>query len=343
MRKIPSTEILKNKFANYQKTLFDSRNFQKPKDALKDILKVKNTIKKYGLNKNKVNAYINKIINEYDDILIADPNRIEELISEFEQLIPANNITQKFSEDIVDALRYNALREKEFIMIIQELGIKTCVYCHAQLTVVIDKDRYERNYKDLGVKKGDIRTRRGFLELDHRHAKSKYPFLATSFYNLYPVCGNCNRAKSDKKSPFDLYTNSEELDILKFSIKDSSTVLSLVNNDYNQIEIEITTQNLSKADSDLYMQTFDIQGIYDTQKDLIHELLYKKVVYTDKYKNELIEEFKDLFPDKSIIDRLIIGNYDKPEDVHKRPMAKFVQDIARDIELIPPLPAKNGH
>jgi hypothetical protein len=48
-----------------------------------------------------------------------------------------------------------------------------------------------------------------------------------------------------------------------------------------------------------------------------------------------LEDFKQLFPNQSIIDRLIIGNYDQPKDVLKRSMAKFVRDIARGYQLIP--------
>jgi hypothetical protein len=32
---------------------------------------------------------------------------------------------------------------------------------------------------------------------------------------------------------------------------------------------------------------------------------------------------------------MIIGNYIDKEDIHKRPLAKFTQDIAREAGLIP--------
>lgn len=64
------------------------------------------------------------------------------------------------------------------------------------------------------------------------------------------------------------------------------------------------------------------------------ELIQKKEIYTESYKQHLAKQFKDLFKDESIINRLIIGNYDTVEDIHKRPMAKFTQDIARQLNLI---------
>ena len=79
---------------------------------------------------------------------------------------------------------------------------------------------------------------------------------------------------------------------------------------------------------------FCIQGIYETQKDIIEELIHKKEAYTELYKKDLVDQYEKLFPDKSRINRLLIGNYDKPEEIHKRPMSKFTQDIWEDLNMI---------
>ena len=44
--------------------------------------------------------------------------------------------------------------------------------------------------------------------------------------------------------------------------------------------------------------------------------------------------FHKIFPDPSTIDRMIIGNYSKPEETFKRPMSKYTQDIARQLKII---------
>lgn len=340
MRRIENSESLKQKFKDFTVGLFQKREFPHPKDALATLLIDINRAELYKLTEVQIDQYINKIIQEYPDIILADQTKMLELMVEFGNIIPIRKINKKFSEDIVDAMRYNALREKEFIKLIQDLGIKTCVYCHAQLTVVMNKKFYERNFKDLGVQKGDVRVLRGLLELDHRHPKSKYPFLSTSVYNLYPVCGNCNRVKSKTDSSFDLYTETDDLEVFSFSVDKSSAIECMTLKDNSLIKIKINSKNISEKDSRDYLEMFDIKEIYETQKDIVEELLHKKVVYNDKYKKELHDEFRGLFPDQAMIDRLIIGNYDQPNDVYKRPMAKFVQDIARDIELIKPIPLK---
>jgi hypothetical protein len=66
----------------------------------------------------------------------------------------------------------------------------------------------------------------------------------------------------------------------------------------------------------------------------VQELLTKKEIYTPAYIASLKDDFKELFKDPDAINRMILGNYYKPEDVWKRPMAKFMQDIARDIDLL---------
>jgi hypothetical protein len=335
MRKIHNNHLLKQTFQTYKDILFQSRDFVLPKVALADLMANPNRAALYEIPEAKIDLYIGKIIAEYDDIIMADQSAMKNLMKAFALIIPVKDITKAFWQDIVDAMRYNALREKEYIRVIQKLNIKTCIYCHAQLTVVMAKKLYERNYKDLGVSKGDVREYRALLELDHRHPKSKYPYLSTSFYNLYPVCGNCNRVKSSKTSSFDLYSEDEQLEVFTFSIDKASSIECLSKQDSSLIKINIDPVNMDAEEAEKYLEMFDIREIYDTQKDLVEELLYKKKVYSERYKKELLEEFPELFTDPSIIDRLLIGNYDQPEDVHRRPMAKFVQDIARDIELIP--------
>jgi hypothetical protein len=69
--------------------------------------------------------------------------------------------------------------------------------------------------------------------------------------------------------------------------------------------------------------------------DIAEELVHKRMAYNKAYRFYLENDYKSkLFPDQAIINRLLIGNYDKPEDIHKRPMAKFTQDIAKQLGLI---------
>ncbi|NOT77198.1 MAG: hypothetical protein HOP08_19920 [Cyclobacteriaceae bacterium] len=79
---------------------------------------------------------------------------------------------------------------------------------------------------------------------------------------------------------------------------------------------------------------FAIQKIYDTQKDVVAELILKAVSYNDAYKEMLANSLPKMFQDKSIVNRLLTGTYTDEKDIHKRPMSKFISDIACQIGLI---------
>lgn len=82
-------------------------------------------------------------------------------------------------------------------------------------------------------------------------------------------------------------------------------------------------------------EVFAIEGIYETQKDVAEELILKAETYNDSYKKQLKDTFPAIFNDTSLSNRLIIGNYGLESEIHKRPMAKFTQDIAKQLKLIP--------
>ena len=80
--------------------------------------------------------------------------------------------------------------------------------------------------------------------------------------------------------------------------------------------------------------TFDIRGIYETQIDLVEEIILKARIYNDTYKATLLKEFPKLFTKSSLSDRVLLGTYADEEDIHKRPMTKFIQDIAKSLSKI---------
>jgi hypothetical protein len=227
-------------------------------------------------------------------------------------------------------MRYEDLRKKEFLGLLKKLSINSCVYCNSQLAIVIDLEYYKSRKK-----RGQVKERKGLLELDHFYPKVKYPFLSTSFFNLQPSCSSCNKAKSDEVALFNLYTESDDLDIFEFKLDDE-----VYNNFWKKKDIEDIkfTFKAIRAEHDKlftnHTSLFRIQEIYETQKDIIVELIHKKKAYSEAYKRSLIKTFESLFPDKSMINQLIIGNYENPNEIHKRPMSKFTQDIAKDLKLI---------
>ena len=338
MRRIKIDSTLEAKVNDFCNGLFVNGrqiDFEQPKVRL---AKLKLTIG--GFKPEKKKLYIQKIIDNYDRIIRAKPTEQLALIKEFEAVLSYTEFfdpkktepkeENSFYKKVVDAMRYEDLREKDIIPIIKNVGIKACVYCNALLTVVLDQT-YKKSKRNRKVIDKPIKAN---LELDHFYPKSKYPFLCSSFYNLLPCCSNCNRAKSNKEAKFELYAENDILDAFKFSLEKDCVENYWLNRDAENIKFQFSAIPENDELLKNHNELFCISQIYDTQKDLAEELIHKAFVYNKSYTEDLFRNFHELFPDKTLIKQLIIGNYTKPDEIHKRPMAKFTYDIAKQLKLI---------
>jgi len=80
-----------------------------------------------------------------------------------------------------------------------------------------------------------------------------------------------------------------------------------------------------------------IEGIYQTQNDIVAELIIKSEIYNETYRKSLEKSFQKLYGNGKMninFNRIIIGNYVESNEIHKRPMSKFMQDIARQLDII---------
>ncbi|TMP70774.1 hypothetical protein CWB76_09415 [Pseudoalteromonas sp. S1609] len=80
---------------------------------------------------------------------------------------------------------YEALRTEFGQVIIESSSLKICPYC---------------NKRDVEITYGKDVTARP--DLDHFYPKSRYPFLATTLYNLVPSCGFCNQKFKKSKDTY---------------------------------------------------------------------------------------------------------------------------------------------
>jgi hypothetical protein len=316
--------------------LYSSVNFvRKGKSQIDLLVEYRDSLDGLALETPVKQVYINKIIDELPEILKAPPTKIYDLIIEFNAIIPVSEIGTSFYENIVSSLMYDELRQ-EILPALQNLDLKTCVYCNSQLTIVVN-EYYKITSPKRGFKKGDIKKHIGRFDLDHIEPKSKYPFLAATFFNLVPSCAHCNRHKSQTEIPFKFYTeDSTELDVFNFELVDESIEKYWKTGQASDLKFDFTHlgNDANKAIRKKHAKTFKIPEIYETQKDVFEELVHLSEIYTDEAQEDLVDSFINLFPDKSMVHRLIIGNYTKPEELYKRPLAKFTQDIARQLKLI---------
>lgn len=277
----------------------------------------------------KQKLYVQLIIREWDNLIVLEPP-FDVTIQKFESIFVAEKIaTEQFGIDpkspkflykeIVKAMRYDYVQEKVYPKIINQLGIKTCVYCNAQYAFSYDngKDSFQ-NY-----------------EIDHWMPKSKYPYLCTSFFNLQPSCPKCNKSKSSKDDilPFCLYTHDgSKLNPFDFSILHVSCAQYLATHDRDMLRIIFSSKEPGLKDN---MDTlFHISTQYQAHKEVVEELIWKKQIYNSTILGIYKDNFKQLGFKQTDFNRFILSNYDKDEDILKRPFAKMVQDIAKQLGII---------
>ena len=287
------------------------------------------------LEKGKYNATNNryKVLDELSDFrgfLLKTPREHDILIKRWNKMFPtlfwrkAKNGHYKktaFCERILKALNYEGFREKYAKEIASIINLKTCPYCNAALTIVANSS--------IGKKKARF-------QLDHYYAKSKHPLFCISFFNLIPSCGNCNQSKGSKNvllgKDFHLYTEANTKDLFEFEIPKQNVAKFIFSKNREDIEIVFKSGSSGNDKNTIHHNNaFDIDGIYETQKDVAEELILKHLAYSKSQIDDLSNLLK--LP-SSVINRMVIGNYVDREDIHKRPLAKFTQDIARQLGLI---------
>ena len=197
----------------------------------------------------------------------------------------------------------------------------TCNNCNQDLLVIdgTEKECPGCNQEINGTTKV-VNT----AQLDHFFPKDSYPLFAVSFYNLIPSCYSCNHVKSNKGLEYSPYDTSFPFDDIKFTY---------VPNSVDDIEIKIDSRD---SDFKKGIRILGIEELYQSHVDVVNELIWKKEVYTDSYREGLskILNQTNLELRKAELNRFITGHYTDKENYGKRPLSKMVTDISKEIGLV---------
>jgi len=320
MRPILITKEIHTLAAKYAKNLFLARQatFIRPVVHLRNLA---NTLGRRTSLTADYKDYVLMIIALYRWINLIKPQQFQQFHDKFfdrftvnlERKIKIGKKTMALHKHISFAMRYDAVRDQEFLPYVRQLGIRTCVYCNANyaLSISTGTDHY------------------GKFELDHYWPQSKFPYLCTNFYNLTPCCSNCNKYKLNKESLFSLYEASHaNLSPFEFELEKKSIVKYMLSQDLAHLNI------LFKAPlNPVHATLFKIGPTYDVLKDVAEELVWKHKIYNQNYLDGLKKAFGHKF-NTSSFHRFLLGNYDQAKDIHKRPLAKLTQDIAKQLKII---------
>ncbi|AWU99167.1 hypothetical protein DM992_06055 [Burkholderia sp. JP2-270] len=137
-------------------------------------------------------------------LVVDSPENLDKLRKQLERVVPPP-VLWKLENGVVAqtkigklftsrVFRYEWFRESKYCAELYDKAMNsnlfTCVYCNLEKIYVADISSV-----------GDpVVRRRAYMDIDHFFPKSKYPYMAISFFNLIPCCHNCNsRAKLVKE------------------------------------------------------------------------------------------------------------------------------------------------
>lgn len=289
-------------YCNEIKSIIDESIYS---DNIKDLVKMKSDIinlKYLNLNKSEFTKHMSSIIKEckkkYIDIISNDYIDIEKYY------------------------RYNLDNDEKWSAYhyVFELGLKTCPYCNRQYITPI--------YSDNGRVRGDI---------DHFFSKSKYPYLSMSIYNLIPCCRFCNSSlKLDKEFTYNDNLNPFEYgisDILEFDFIPKSYASF-----YGLDDIEVQFKSKKNSSKELVYKAeknceiFKLSELYGYHSDIVKKIILKRMVYSDKYLDNLCQNYSELIKSKEdAIQFLLYQNLD--HDDLDNPLSILVKDLIEWIKF----------
>lgn len=221
---------------------------------------------------------------------------------------------QTFAKGLLHAMGYENYRESKLVELSRMLNIKVCPYCNHNFTLYIDI---------LGKT-----NMKGLFQFDHFYDKSDYPYLSMSLYNLIPSCSSCNHQK--RTTQLDIRYNpyfkaiSEEF---HFMVVDSFQLRS-GKKGADKINIKIE-RNVSRQGVDELQKDLHLEEQYGRHKDIVQEIYDK--AYNETYYRNMLTCIPDEDREKLLNQWLGIP-LDK-NDIDKRPLTKFCQDVLKQARM----------
>lgn len=254
--------------------------------------------------------------------------------SSFSNYILAALDYEHFSKNMPEDKGKKDLREDEsqkkwgayaFLM---KLDLSVCPYCNRTFinTVYITPKR---------GKSGKARA-----DLDHFLPKAKYPYFSMSIYNLVPSCSVCNsRLKGQTSFEYtkhlNPYENLEINNLLTFGYSPDN-YLECIGLDDSKLSVKLNFKKTEEGEKDKNAKrleencnVFQIEEVYQNHTDVVRDILLKHHIFSDDYKKQILNSYKDLFSSEEEMDRLLYG-YIKEDDIKNTMLGKLQFDINKE-------------
>ncbi len=264
---------------------------------------------------NNIGGYSKKKKDELISLICVSPIINNQMVDKIKFKIlekKANDILKEVFENFYET-EWDKIIEYNRYDFVEKHNIKTCPYCNRGYIFIVD---------------GKLRP-----EIDHFFPKSRYPYLAMSFYNLIPSCSQCNHTKKAKDTFEDNLLSPYEIDYntFKFTYKLKDINFSQIqkrqfNTSLKSFDIELKNIDIVKSD-----EYFKLTKLYEQHKDIVLELFIKRMEYPKSYIKDLKRSYH--FTDDEIY-RFLLCNYKQDKDLHKRPLSKLIKDISEELGIL---------
>lgn len=209
-------------------------------------------------------------------------------------------------------------------MLLAELGVNVCPYCNRQyITNCIDE-------KMIHLTTADI---------DHFYAKSIFPYLGLSLYNMVPSCQICNsrlKMQEDFYRKPRIYPYEESFGSAAKFIIDNDTDIKVVLGSDCEIDLKLDIDDFSELRDEIISsnETFKLEMIYKQHQKMVKELILKNSYYSDSKIEEVDKWLKDLQLDigKDKIKEMIFSNCNDHRKFDQKPLSKLTYDILEYLE-----------
>lgn len=255
---------------------------------------------------------IEAIIWNLKRILLACPSTLEKYSKLWDQSIVKYKLTKEIIKELGKAFDYTSHRKNGLIKFAKYLNVKSCPYCNMHYTLYAE------------ISGGTEKLAK--FQFDHFYPKKVYPILSMSLYNLIPSCSICNHTKSTKTSmSLDFHPYHSDISkIFKFRLHDPLKVYSGRIIDEIDIDLIANDPNLQQ-EVDTFSNAFHLKTLYQRHGDIAQEVFDKAYEYPYYSNPDNFKWLSNCQPD--YIKRLWMGTYISEQDIHKRPMTKFIQDL----------------
>ncbi len=251
--------------------------------------------------------WINKSHENLQTLILGKPEQLESIIDELDEMPDSKRLLNVFN--------YAKFR-REFAFEFYEkwLDVPVCAYCN-------------RNYTDI-VKVG--KSGKLAYTFDHFFSKSKYPYLALSFFNLIPCCSVCNSIwKGSTEFCLQMYLHPW-VDSFHQHVKFILTPNVVGGGHPLFWSVDLAPQVIKNES--MWMKAYRLAAVlhldkhYQRHAALVQEMVQLRDAYPDDYLDSLVKNHPEIFESRNALLKKLVT---KPNvaQISKRPLGKLIYDL----------------